>query len=634
MASKLNPGADETLVNVAYRAAMTNTPGDYSDTLEKAAESYGKTMEASAKMWKDVATVGAAVGNEMVKNSKEWATMAAEGAALDSEGATFLEEEVYALKDEIKALGFLPNLFGDRETRQEKARLKSKQAELFAEIDAAGNSIAEGVAAIAAGTYDSNLGNIGQDEMINAIVKSNLKNKITGEGNYAKLSRDEKTGELMYTLYKENGSLATLTPGGEAQTMTIGQFNDVIANNKKDGGVMLNGLNTRNDGAYNRGLKSINGVYAEEMRQADLNYLDSILGDNPINLKRAMHTTFGYSNTSFYDDVTDPLNGVNSEFSADLYGTLLKVTGGGDALTGGITEGMVDTDGEEGISAQEAMNSKNYQILTANLLGLKDPKVTKAYFKDYTAKNFQAAFEYGHGNKKPKPGSGTGTDVSFVNLRSGKSSNIGANTGNGYVPNSALNTIGKSINDRDIIDLGDDKFIWDNDKKAYTLDGETINNKYSLFSTIYGENFDPANIISMYNGIEDWTVDTRQSSSFDEKTNLSIGLVAKKDEDVASDLNDIIPPKADDRNPRNLGFEAVAALDNIVALKDDFGKTLKFPKVYPKGHEKAGEPHPRAGTNALFFTKGNTTENTKNLASMIDILKVFGLYDNISKQLP
>jgi len=434
MASKLNPGADATLVNVAYRAAMANTPGDYSDTLEKAAESYGKTMEASAKMWKDVATVGAAVGSEMVKNSKEWATMAAEGAALDSEGATFLEEEVYALKDEIKALGFLPNLFGDRETKQEKARLKSKQAELFAEIDAAGNSIAEGVAAIAAGTYDSNLGNIGQDEMINAIVKSNLKNKITGEGNYAKLSRDEKTGELMYTLYKENGSLATLTPGGEAQTMTIGQFNDVIANNKKDGGVMLNGLNTRNDGAYDRGLKSINGVYAEEMRQADLNYLDSILGDNPINLKRAMHTTFGFSNTSFYDDVTDPLNGVNSEFSADLYGTLLKVTGGGDALTGGITEGMVDTDGEEGISAQEAMNSENYQILTANLLGLKDPKVTKAYFKDYTAKNFQAAFEFGH-KKRPqqKPWEAMGiTALQYAKLNQGEDIEFDKST---FVPN-------------------------------------------------------------------------------------------------------------------------------------------------------------------------------------------------------
>ena len=45
MAINLNPGADATLVGAAYRAAMADTPGDYSDTLEGAADSYTKTME-------------------------------------------------------------------------------------------------------------------------------------------------------------------------------------------------------------------------------------------------------------------------------------------------------------------------------------------------------------------------------------------------------------------------------------------------------------------------------------------------------------------------------------------------------------------------------------------------------------
>ena len=59
MAINLNPGADATLVSVAYRAAMANTPADYSDTLERAADSYTKTMEASSEMWGKVAKVGA-----------------------------------------------------------------------------------------------------------------------------------------------------------------------------------------------------------------------------------------------------------------------------------------------------------------------------------------------------------------------------------------------------------------------------------------------------------------------------------------------------------------------------------------------------------------------------------------------
>jgi len=49
----------------------------------------------------------------------------------------------------------------------------------------------------------------------------------------------------------------------------------------------------------------------------------------------------------------------------------------------------------------ELKNSQNYQVLTANLLGMKDPEVTKAYFKDYVLKEFKEANNYGHRNKPP-----------------------------------------------------------------------------------------------------------------------------------------------------------------------------------------------------------------------------------------
>ena len=45
----LNPGADGVLVNAAYQAAMSNTPADYSTTLERVAEGYDKTMQAQTK---------------------------------------------------------------------------------------------------------------------------------------------------------------------------------------------------------------------------------------------------------------------------------------------------------------------------------------------------------------------------------------------------------------------------------------------------------------------------------------------------------------------------------------------------------------------------------------------------------
>ena len=235
--------------------------------------------------------------------------------------------------------------------------------------------------------------------------------------------------------------------------------------------------------------------------------------------------------------------------------------------------------------------------------------------------------------KKVKDGVITDDGGDFTLLRNNKSSEV-TGKGGGYTPNKALNYIGKSANDRTDIDLGADKFIWDKDKNAYTLDGEVVNNKYSLFSTIYGENFDPVNIISMYNGIEDWKGETRQEETFDTKTNLDISFVDKADQDVASDLNDLIPPLGDTRNPNNYSFEATAAFEQMVRIKDESGKTIKFPKIYPKGHPKAGEKHPKADRQAWFRSRGNTTQNTKYLADMIDLLQTFGLYEYIPKQLP
>ena len=121
MATNLNPGADATLVGVAYRAAMANVPGDYSRTFEKAAESYEKTMEASSEMWGNVSNVAAAIGGEMVANANERAAYSAKATTLNPEDAEFLISEIYGIKDAQKELGFLPGVFGSRETKMELA---------------------------------------------------------------------------------------------------------------------------------------------------------------------------------------------------------------------------------------------------------------------------------------------------------------------------------------------------------------------------------------------------------------------------------------------------------------------------------------------------------------------------------
>ena len=79
----------------------------------------------------------------------------------------------------------------------------------------------------------------------------------------------------------------------------------------------------------------------------------------------------------------------------------------------------------------------------------------------------------------------------------------------------------------------------------------------------------------------------------------------------------------------------MAAFENLTGIYKEGGKIEIFPEVYPEGHPKAGEKHPRAGKQAWFRTKGKTTSsNTENLAEMIDLLQTFGLYEYIPKQLP
>lgn len=395
MAINLNPGADSTLVSAAYRAAAGNKPGDYSRALEKAAEGYSKTMEASSEMWGKIGALGAAIGIEAVGNAQKQIEALALGDTLNPEKAGLFLEDFENIKGELRGLGMFSGRFGDKQTRIDRAGLMAKKKKLFAEIEGHVAGLAEGVGRVASGDFKiiSPADDIVVGEMVNAIVKSNLKDNITGQGNEARLSRNETTGDLTYTMYKDNQPV--LDSNQAPITMTMSQFSEAIANNTSDGGAKVLEFNKYTDKVYDRGLKSKTGEYDDSMKQADLNWVDTQI-EKKADLKRAMNMTFGYSNTSFYDDITKNKN----EYSSGLFGELLSIKGG-EVLTGEITAGMIDKDGEAGISADEAMDKENYAMLTENLLGLKDENLTKAYFKDYVVKELEKTNDLGRSNKPP-----------------------------------------------------------------------------------------------------------------------------------------------------------------------------------------------------------------------------------------
>ena len=606
----MNPGADATLVNVAYQSAMANAPKDYSKTLESVAGSYDKTMQASSKMWQDIGTVVGIVGADMKANADELAGYAAKGAGLDSESADFLVDEIYSVKDEMKGLGIFGGQFGDRETRKKRAELKQKQQELFAEIDLAAESIKLGSEAVAAGLYDENL-SPGDAEMTNAIIKSNLKDKNTKAGHYAKLSRDEKSGELMYTLYDAESNQAT------GKTMTIKEFNKNIKDNVKDTqNVIGSALGTLENDMANIGLKSKNGVMDAQTKQVTLNKLDAML-QSPSDIKRAMMSKYGYSNTSFFDDIKNP-----STLSASLYSTLMNATGktdNGELLPQGVLEGVKDTDGSGGISKAELQDADNYMVLSSNIVGMKDPTVSKELFKEYTANRMGEAHKYGYGKREITTDSDD--KDGFTNLTPNKSSEVNGR-GGGYVPNSSLNYIGKNANDRLDIDMGGNKFIWDKEDKVYKLDGQAIPNKLSLFSTIYGEDFEPNNILPMYSAIEDWKADTRLEGTFDEKSNITMSILDQDDNDVAKELNESIAKIRTKENPQGYQFDITRGFfgegdftQDAVVLRDANNNEV----VFPEGHKFAGQ---RAAFNV---DQDNEAEKQASFDYLMEILNHFNL---------
>jgi hypothetical protein len=404
MAINLNPGADETLVTAATRAALHNTPADYRLNFENVAKSYDKTMEASSAMWGNITNVVGLVGAEMVENAIELSNVAALAAGLDPENSQFLVDEVYASKDAQKELGFLDF---SRETRKKRAELKLEQKQLFADIDLTAESINAGAKAVANGLYDENL-SPSQSEMTNAIIKSNLKNKVTKLGNVAKLSRDEVSGELMYTMYAEDGGFSDDFGNDKPITMTIKEFNKNIVDNAKDTkNVIGTSLGALENSLVNLGMKSNNGIMDDQTRQMTLNKLDGMLQTDS-DIKRAMHAKFGNLGTSFFEDIKTP-----SPLSAGLYNTLLTTTGktvDGEILPQGVVEGIKDLDGSGGISKSELEDADNYLVLSSNIVGLKDPKASKAFFKEYTTDRMAEAHSYGYGKRTIPTGNGNKTD--------------------------------------------------------------------------------------------------------------------------------------------------------------------------------------------------------------------------------
>ena len=385
MAIKLTQGADASIVTAATRAGLATTPGDYGRIFENVAKSYEKTMEASGQIWKEIATIGAAIGTELQKNAAEWNS--AVDKIYDAGGTDALVDDIYSLKDELKELGPFGGKFGDRETRKKRSEILSKRNKIFAEIDGWGEALDQASLAAEANLIDGNLMGTDKFEFVNAIVASNTSNKITKNGNYAQVSRDKTTNKLMYTMYKADGTPAE-DVNGNPMTMDLGDFKQLVADHGIDtDNVIGSGLQDMVTGAENAGA-TFGGSYDEYYKGKVLNSLKNSF-KKPIDVKRGMHASFG-DGSSFKDELTNA-----SSLSANLWASLqnsIPTNDKGQLTQTGALANVKNTDGVEGIS-QADINADWTAFQASILSGQTD--AGREMFIDWAANKTESAYNFG-----------------------------------------------------------------------------------------------------------------------------------------------------------------------------------------------------------------------------------------------
>ena len=412
MAIKLTQGADSTIVTAATRAGLATSPKDYSDTFQSVADSYAKSQEAAAEAWGQISGTIALVGAELQKNAEVYSDQAQR--VYDAGGTEELVDELYNIKDELKALGSFGGKFGDRETRRKRSQLLAKRSKLFAEIDGWGESLEEASLASKNGLLDYDL--MGGDvEFVNAIIASNTNNKVTSEGNIAKVTRDSKTGELMYTLHKEDG---TAIPG---KTMSLSTFKTLIKDSAKDvDNVMGTTLSAITNNAELYGA-TYGGTLDKYNRGKLLTSIDNITKNVP-GLRRAMRSKFGHSGTSFFDELTGPNQ---TELSSKYFTLMLedianttinKETGKKEIKADALSEDL-DANKDGSISQQEI--NDQYVLFQNSILTGEGP-MAKKLFTDFVVKRTEEAYEFGAKQKNKKSGTkDDDTDLDFYSKGKG-----------------------------------------------------------------------------------------------------------------------------------------------------------------------------------------------------------------------
>ena len=245
----LNPGADQTLVNAAYRAAMANVPKDLSGTFEALATNYAATMKTVGETWAEVAKVGGELANEAISTytqNEKYKAMAINIRNQDS--VSFLYDKLMETRQGIKDTYYNPvktEIINGIEVPLEnwkdinkgkRFQLKQDKEQLEAQIVDFNNISSNIATRLESGDY--NEAATGSNwPMIVALGAYATPSGKTKDGSYVKPDINDN-GEIFFTLYDSNDNEVKRNGTDENVTIKAGDAGGLLA--KKNDTVVSN----------------------------------------------------------------------------------------------------------------------------------------------------------------------------------------------------------------------------------------------------------------------------------------------------------------------------------------------------------------------------------------------------------
>ena len=392
----LTPKADSSLISAASKASLASVPGDYSNIFQSVSTVYGRTMQAQADAFSQVMEIGGELAKEVVQNAKETNSIIAQaGLYGDYEGINSLVDEIEQNKEEQKKLSVFKIGFGNKEQRRQRLRLKMEQQELFADIEKIGATIANGAKFIEEGNYDTNISSVHYNELVNAILKLNHKNKVTENKNRAVFRTNENGVREFALVNNETGEVVKKQDGSDF-TMTLSQFTNHLSENAVDKenltGKNFNSLDQR---FLQLGKQSKSSVMSSNMEGLYLNNVDEIINTKGA-LARAMNVKHGFDNKSFKEALMG-----ESVISAKLFNILLRHYDPTD------TDGKINIVGENFLSTldknkdgltQEELNV-GYAGFANYIVTMQDEELTRKIFKFNALEKGRSIFAEGYSQR-------------------------------------------------------------------------------------------------------------------------------------------------------------------------------------------------------------------------------------------